>query len=782
MFIEEVYIRDILSHRESRVRFRRGLNVIIGPNGAGKSTIIDSIVYALLVYGAGSEEIKRASKADMIRTGASRGEIKVVFSIGGHRYELQRTLSLKGESEDILRQLSPVQRVIAIRSSVPKEIHKILGIQDPKILTSTVIARQDYLNEILLEEPSKRRERLLKLIGLDKIEKTREKINNSLKKLREEHSKIMLEIGRKKQLENELKKLEQELVLKREEFNKLKPQLDDLRRDLEKKEKKREKIQGLLQNLYIVIRYRDISDNIQRKKKELEEIREKFSLYKDLDREKIRELRNNLNANIKRINDLTKEMEERIKELSTVKEEMIRLINEAIMYLDKEKTDLLKSYIESNRFSEALDLINYEIEKINEIINMIRAQIQIYESFTKSFRETDRCPICGSPIPRDRLEHLLREHEISIKKLLGGLESRNIVVNKLRDLTSKVRDYARRIEKTESRLRELNDEFSMRRASVDENMRLCNEYISKILGKGLDSYDECIRSIDKVVEEYRVYEERMQSLSRDIESLERELRDLRDKVQVVERDLNEFLVSEALEKYVDKEPSEIMDLLNRLSSELANEISSLRKRYDELSKKVNSLEGEIRSRESDIRDKRLELEKLRDVELEMDKLEKIIKILEKLSELLKKDGVIVRILTTRLREALEKEINRILREIGRSFRVVIEENFEISILYGENQKRPVENLSGGERTMLSIAMRLALAKVLTGKIPRFMILDEPTQNLDADMRGMIFDIIKRIAGGMDQVIVVTHDEEVIDRADHLIRVVNEGGISRVIEG
>ena len=44
MFIEEVYIRDILSHRESRVRFRRGLNVIIGPNGAGKSTIIDSIV------------------------------------------------------------------------------------------------------------------------------------------------------------------------------------------------------------------------------------------------------------------------------------------------------------------------------------------------------------------------------------------------------------------------------------------------------------------------------------------------------------------------------------------------------------------------------------------------------------------------------------------------------------------------------------------------------------------------------------------------------------------
>ncbi|MEM1649584.1 MAG: AAA family ATPase, partial [Sulfolobales archaeon] len=127
MFIERVKIENILSHQNSVVEFKEGLNVIIGPNGAGKSTIIDSIVYALLALGRGSEEIVRTSKSNMLRGGSSRGSIELVFRIGGERYVVRREIGLKGDSTDFLKRLSPKESILAIGSSVPREIMKILS-------------------------------------------------------------------------------------------------------------------------------------------------------------------------------------------------------------------------------------------------------------------------------------------------------------------------------------------------------------------------------------------------------------------------------------------------------------------------------------------------------------------------------------------------------------------------------------------------------------------------------------------------------------------------------
>ena len=781
MFIEEIHIKDILSHRESKIRFKKGLNVIIGPNGAGKSTIIDSLVYALLVYGAGSEEIKRTSKADMVRAGAGRGDIRVVFSVGGHRYELQRTLSLRGESEDTLKQLSPVQRLIAVKSSVPREIYKILGISEPRILTSTVIARQDYINEILLEKPSERRERLLKLLGLDKLESARERVKGIKEKLGDEYNKLTLEIGRKKQIENELRIIEEEIRVKKEELAKLRPQLDELQKILVDKEGKRERIYRLLENLDVLRLHRYLLEELVKRRREYKEIKEKFSRYKDLDIERLKELREGMTANINRIRELESEIDKRNKELSNLRSSINNILNEIYPYLDEVRRNTLRNLIENNKYSEAQDTLNQLIKEINDSIMITRAQLQIYESFIKSFRETDRCPICGSPLTRDKLDHLLKEHEDSIKRLSEEINSRSDLLKRLRDIFNKFNENIRYVDMIQNLLNERNNELLKRRASVDDFLRLCSDTLSNISGERIDSYDICLGIIKKIFEEYPIYQERLRGLEREIEDLSKRLEETKGKVEVAEKDLREFLLNEGLDKYVGEDLGVVMDLLKRIRDDLMNEIIDLRKRYDELNKRVSSLEGEIRSRERDLGIKKAELEKLRDVEIERDKLDKIIKILEKLNDLFKKDGVIMRLLTSKLREALEKEVNRILREIGRGFRVSIEENFEISVIYGEDQKRPVENLSGGEKTMLSIAMRLALAKILTGRIPRFMILDEPTQNLDTDMRRMIFDIIKRIAGGMDQVIVVTHDEEIIEKADHLIRVVNEGGISRVYE-
>lgn len=72
-------------------------------------------------------------------------------------------------------------------------------------------------------------------------------------------------------------------------------------------------------------------------------------------------------------------------------------------------------------------------------------------------------------------------------------------------------------------------------------------------------------------------------------------------------------------------------------------------------------------------------------------------------------------------------------------------------------------LSGGE------AQRVAIARALANK-PRIILADEPTAPLDSARARIVMDLLRRIA--LDQgaaIIVVTHDEMILDRFDHIFR-------------
>jgi len=64
----------------------------------------------------------------------------------------------------------------------------------------------------------------------------------------------------------------------------------------------------------------------------------------------------------------------------------------------------------------------------------------------------------------------------------------------------------------------------------------------------------------------------------------------------------------------------------------------------------------------------------------------------------------------------------------------------------------------------------------------FMILDEPTIHLDSQRRSELLNVIKESTNAVPQIIVVTHDEEVLRIADYVIRVEKLGDVSKVREG
>lgn len=82
---------------------------------------------------------------------------------------------------------------------------------------------------------------------------------------------------------------------------------------------------------------------------------------------------------------------------------------------------------------------------------------------------------------------------------------------------------------------------------------------------------------------------------------------------------------------------------------------------------------------------------------------------------------------------------------------------------GHRKHAMPRQLSGGE------AQRVAIARALANR-PRIILADEPTAPLDSSRARIVMDLLRRIAFEQQAaVIVVTHDEMILDRFDHIFR-------------
>lgn len=79
-------------------------------------------------------------------------------------------------------------------------------------------------------------------------------------------------------------------------------------------------------------------------------------------------------------------------------------------------------------------------------------------------------------------------------------------------------------------------------------------------------------------------------------------------------------------------------------------------------------------------------------------------------------------------------------------------------------ERPLASLSGGEKT------KIALAKILSNE-PDFIIMDEPTNNLDGDSRAVVYKLVKEWKGGL---LVVSHDRELLNLVDQIFELTEKG--------
>jgi len=111
------------------------------------------------------------------------------------------------------------------------------------------------------------------------------------------------------------------------------------------------------------------------------------------------------------------------------------------------------------------------------------------------------------------------------------------------------------------------------------------------------------------------------------------------------------------------------------------------------------------------------------------------------------------------------------------------ETLDITVLteFGE---RPYTNYSGGEKTFIDFALRIALSIILTRRSKckiQTLILDEVFGELDTVNKRIISKALRFIANRFDfkKILIISHAEELQDSFENVIRVVFDGESSHI---
>ncbi|MCU0641998.1 MAG: SMC family ATPase, partial [archaeon] len=118
---------------------------------------------------------------------------------------------------------------------------------------------------------------------------------------------------------------------------------------------------------------------------------------------------------------------------------------------------------------------------------------------------------------------------------------------------------------------------------------------------------------------------------------------------------------------------------------------------------------------------------------------------------------------------------------GESFDVHLDENFTPLIVQGETEME-YSFLSGGERTAIALAYRLALNQTINSvlsniKTRDIIILDEPTDGFSEFQLDKLRDVLHEIDVG--QLVIVSHEQKIEGFVDSVVRLKKDANLSSI---
>ena len=623
-------------------------------------------------------------------------------------------------------------------------------------------------------------------------------IENRLKDLRENLDNLLEEQKLNIQYQNNVK------ILKLNNEN-LKNDIINLEENISKNSEKKENLESEISNLKIkeedldlkLKKYINLLDELEKlenfKDKKLEDKLKKTTEIDILKKELVS--KNDLFKTItieiieKKLSDF-QELEKKLKlleeqkiifetEIKTLKKSSKELSDKVCPFLN-EKCQNLEDKEAEDYFSSKISIKTEDLENLKKNIEektQILVEKVVFEDKKKQYFELEKS-IKDLEFSLKNEEINLKEIELDIKNL--DMDIKKLIENQEFQNSQMLREKKKELE---VELRNLNlDEKRENLKNLLENLEIEKERILK----NQNSIESNLKKIDEFSKKIKV------DTNKNIESIKSKIKTFENKLDDLKNPYNEYLknnvLAEDLENLllkVDKNIKELYSLrtdknllkekVSILEEKIKNiKIDELKEKYDIIKEELNEINKKLGSSQEKIENYKKILEKISSQEEKEKKLLIEFKKLEnkfnKASLIRNEVGQMGRAISKYMLSGISNIASVNFNKItGRTERIEWsnEEKDKYAVyLVGQERKIAFEQLSGGEQVSVAIAIRGTMTEYFTNS--KFMILDEPTNNLDTERKKLLAEYMGEILNNLEQSIIVTHDDTFREMAEKII--------------
>ncbi|MCF7860663.1 SMC family ATPase [Candidatus Woesearchaeota archaeon] len=824
MLVKSLKLKNIRSYKSLQISLDKGITLLSGDIGTGKSTILLSIEFAL--FGLKRGEI---SGGMILRHGENEGSVDLQFSVGNKDVIIIRALKNKNgriNQEAGMIIIDGVKEELTA-SELKTRVYELLGYPSEILSKSkdlifryTVYTPQETMKQILLDDDETRLDIIRRIFNIDKYKRIKDNVDVLSKSFRDNIRFLEGKTDSQARIENSLKEITKKLVEKSPEKDILEKQHNELKETIEQYELKYKeyrdvqdqynKINSQKENLLSEIKHaaeqrHKILSRVNETEKELESLQndcdkaEKKISLSEISGKGADDIKERLDKAYQKITEQTNLRKNLADQIKSAKDNIIELKSEIGLKGDQieqteNKLNILKSKAQhmlrsSDDIKAQISELTQEEQKIISEIGSIQAQLDSSLKTIKQVSELDYCPMCRQTVTSEH-KHKIDSDE---KDKISESQLKKTQLSKKRD------EIITEITKAQKEL-----DATLQYASVKEQEKLVNQHILsqkdelKILIQKRDKTEQNLKELEKALssmpdikkseQEYTVLKDTYEKIS--------EIKTLKSRVELQKAAIDDK------KKLIDTykiDAGDYKEKVAQANKQVIEMDSSLIKMKEEINKS-NQIEEELKKvknkeREVDLKRERLES----DQRAIMDHMES----LKKEAEDLKKQRLeIKKLINTKnwVEDTFKNLITNIEQHVMMSiysefndyfvrwFELLLED--DIVQVRLDDKFNPVimqngyetgfENLSGGEKTALSLAYRLSLNKVINNFVGQIntkdiIILDEPTDGFSSEQLDKIREVLVLL--GLKQIIIVSHEQKIEGYVDYVISISKQNHIS-----
>ena len=796
MKINSLKIKNFKQYEECSISFPEGLTGLVGKNGAGKSTIFEAIYMAL--YGKYKFN-KDKMRNDNAKTNEAV-EIELSFQDNYDNYRIKRKFSGSNLTPSAELFINDDNVACSFGSNeVTKKITKLLKI-DSKNFKNSFFSEQKEVTALLDMKGNERHVQFRKMLGLQKLDKLEDRIKEKKNETDKELialQKILLTDAQIEQLRYEEELISntlKEAKVKEAYISDVLKNLDTLYKDIKLKitveEDKEKKVNAVIKT--IVATEEKIKATQLNIEKNNSKLKERIENSKEF--ESIIPLKNNYDKAVAQYTELLKQktihtnklnllksIQEKYNSLKELEEEVknLQLIINSFINIESEKDRIRTEYKHNEELKKNKDLLKTEIKKRFDLIESEISKLNINLKKLNKLGINSPCPECKRPLGEEYYSQMLKEYTLKLNRFsndktdaeqqlktvneeINALEQKMLDIKHEADnlvkLSSDLANKKNNLEEIERRKEKLLNDINAfeleyenyKNITFDEN-RLTETEKKK---NELEPVSKKFFSLQTLVKEIPEYENNLEKEKKLLIELSDKLTELNSERNGIQFN-EEFLTEQRKEREIKEKE------LTKLNNEKTEITLIINNGKHNLKNILSRLEEDDRRR------------------AQKEKIESNIKTLNKLIDFIKEFKVK---LTSKELPSISESADKLFTEItkGRYTGLRIEPDFNFYV-NRDGIDVPLDTLSGGEKDLASICIRIAISKRIAALSGRknmgFLALDEVFGSQDQNRREDLVNTLQAVSGDFKQIFVVTHNQDVEEVFPNKLLVQRKGNYS-----